>query len=112
MSGPLTARETKALSALLRTRPLSSRSYQRTVALWIATRQEHAPTRIPREVLRAVCRSLRIYDCATFMYYMGDFRSTVRARRPWFIERGDDKGWDLTPEGEADALEIFGPVKA
>jgi len=67
---------------------------------------------VPKEELRSACREFRVYDPATFSYYMADMRpihkgKTRKLASPWFretTEKGKVTGWSLTRSREAQGL--------
>lgn len=99
--------DNELMNVLKRRAGYSMRAQQRAVAAYLSIRQEHTP-KIPREVLRAYCKALRIYDTATFSYYMADERHWRKGI--FFVEVAG--GWSLTPAGEAEAARLFPTMKA
>jgi hypothetical protein len=98
----------------------SMRRCQRVLALLIGSRNGN---NVPKEELRDACRVFRVYDPATFSYYMADLRPIHKGKSrklsiPWFREttgkingRKSISGWCLTKEGRAEAERLIGLAK-
>ena len=110
-------KELDALARVMLKDASSTRRCQRVLALLIGSRSGN---NVPKEELRVACREFRVYDPATFSYYMADLRPIHKGKgrklaNPWFRETkekgGKVVGWSLTKAARAEADRLIGLAK-